>query len=82
MIKLKAFVKGDRSRVKEPDAKWLELEQYVVKGVGYGFFVLYYNDNGESYADTHANTLKAAIETAYFDCNLKPEDWQIVKSED
>ena len=82
MIKLKAFVKADRSTTEEPDAKWLEIEQHVVKRAGCGFYLFYYNDNGELYADDYGLTLEEAIYNAYCHCGVKPEDWRIVKSED
>lgn len=85
-MKLKAFVKAERSTIKEPDAKWLELEQKIEKvdghEVGKGFFVFYFNDNGEVFSDSYCQTLEEAIDIAFRDCDIKPEDWRLVRPED
>lgn len=90
MIKLKAIVKPERRKAilvyggkgvrdyKEYYTQWLELEEHVVKGEGHGFSVFYCNDKGEVLADSYGLTLKEAIDIAYADCGVEPEDWRVV----
>lgn len=88
MIKLKAFVKSDQIKAKEPVSKWVvkentvpkwvEIEEKVVGGQVVSFCVVYYDDLGESYDDSFALTLKDAIQIAHIECGVKPEDWRIV----
>jgi hypothetical protein len=91
MMKLKAFVKAEQSKIedsakkwveKEPVAKWLEIEEYIVNEKIEGFYLLYYDDNGKSYCDDFYLTLKDAINNAYWACRVEPEDWHVVKPED
>jgi len=76
-MKLKAFVKADRSKIKSPNTKWLEIEQNDEKG-SKGFFVFYFNDNGEVFADAYGLTLNEAIQIACCSCDVKPEDWKVI----
>lgn len=82
----KAYTKAERSRIKKPSVKWVEIEQKIEKvdihEVGRGFFVFYFNEKGEVFSDTYCKTLSEAIDIAYCDCDVKPEDWRVVKPQD
>lgn len=90
-MKLKAFVKAEQNKIedpskkwveKEPTAKWLEIEEYVVKGEVTGFYLFYFDENGKNYCDDFYLTLNDAINNAYWSCRVEPEDWRVVKPDD
>jgi len=89
MIKLKAFVKADHIKTKEPVSKWVieektvpkwvEIEEKIVEGKTVSFYIVLYDDKGESYDDSFALTLEDAIQIAHIECGVEPEDWRVVE---
>jgi hypothetical protein len=79
MMKLKAFVKSDRSKLRESAAKWLEIEDCVENGVVVGYFLFYFDDDGDQYRDDFLTTLDDIKHNAEYWCEIKPEDWTVVE---
>jgi len=81
----KAYTKAERGRIKQPKAEWVEIEEKVERvnnsDINRGFFVFYLNKKGEVFYDTYCKSLEEAIDTAYCDCDVKPEDWRVVIQE-
>jgi hypothetical protein len=89
MIKLKAFVKSSQIKSTKPTSKWVieektipkwvEIEEKIEEGKTVSFYVILYDDKGESYDDSLALTLEDAIQIAHIESGVKPEDWRIVE---
>jgi hypothetical protein len=89
-LRLSALVQGDRSENQEPNAVRLEIEECIDLDKSFsvplektsGFFLFYFDNEGKVFCDDFCFTLRHAIDHAYLQCGVKPEDWRVVKPDD
>ncbi len=76
---LRAFVKADRKTLREPGAKWLEIHTCLYKGKPLGYYLLYYDDNGQNFADSYHFDLENAKDNAHYACEVRAGDWEVIE---
>jgi len=78
-MRLQAFVKIGRKTTKCPKTKRVEIEEHVTKGKVGSYFLIYYDDDGGSFADSYHETVENAKHNAHYTCGVEDDDWEVLE---